>query len=206
MKHLLIFAHSFLDPVVNVTLGDPDVPLYPLVQIPGPVNHRYAEYTELGYDQHTFSATAEHGTAKGFRNNREHYHHICKHVDFDVITDFVMVYHPGVSINDYVYWANKTQAKIWIAVPWNPHPQIHTEYQLPKFPDYNVLPYGAVAYDLLEHGVSPDILFTDEVGHPTPHLSDLCRQYFRYQIMGQKPENPIIISRISEKYSEPLDR
>jgi hypothetical protein len=204
VKHLLVFAHSFLEPVVNATVGNGYTDHDPLIDIPGPVNHKFAEYTEYGYDQHTFSATAEHGTAWGFGLNKKHHDHICQHIDFDVITDFVMVYHPEVRLHNYQYWANKTQAKIWIAMPWNTHPTTPPEYDIHQVGDYDVIHYGALAYDLLDKGVSPDILFTDEVGHPTPHLSDLCRQYIRYQILGTEPENPIIISRISQKYPEKL--
>lgn len=199
MKHLLVFAHSFLEPVVNATVGNGYTDHDPLIIIPGPVNHKFAEYTEYGYDQHTFSATAEHGTAWGFSVNKKHHDHICQHIDFDKITDFVMVYHPEVRLEHYQYWADKTQAKIWIAVPWNTHPTIPPEFETPKFKDYEVIHYGSLAYDLLDKGVSPDILFTDEVGHPTPHLSDLCRQYIRYQILGTEPKNSIIISRVSRE-------
>ena len=204
MKHLLVFAHSFLEPVVNATVGNGYTDHDPLITFNEHPNHKYAEYTEYGYDQHTMSGTAEHGTAWSFRINTKHHDYICEHIDFDKITDFVMVYHPEVKMHDYEYWANKTRAKIWIAVPWNTHPRDHKDQTTYNFPDYNVIHYGALAYDLLERGVDPDILFTDQVGHPTPHLSDLCRQYVRYHILSTEPKNPIIISRVHKNLAEKL--
>lgn len=210
MQKLVVFAHSFLAPVVN-----PDSMPRTVFQTlaDGFLHHEYFEFPE--YTQHTFSATDILGTAKGFRENISHRHYIYDNIDFGSVTDLVLGWHPDVYPDSMKFWSDKGAYRTWIAVPWMPNPMQNSEYLdaydgmlidkiMPTCSNYNILPYGAVAYELIRQDIPLETLFEDIGGHPKNHLSELCLQYVRQQIMGIRPQNSILISRITKKYSEIL--